>query len=201
MAGADLYGAAISFLDGDGGDVFSTVNAAFTGTLVSGSVTASRGGTGVSPRKAVTPATTVEIVPAGARVERVIGIGWVEVDLAFDLKCTVRQKSTPAGKTQLAGRASNVAARAARPIRRREQPHGHRSPATSRRSGARPALSRRSTRFRRPPSKRVPWRGSSSRSPRTWEITRDEPRPDPSGVEPARPRAWSLHGPDEGTPR
>jgi hypothetical protein len=102
MAGADLYGAAISFLDGDGGDVFSTVNAAFTGTLVSGSVTASRGGTGVSPRKAVTPATTVEIVPAGARVERVIGIGWVEVDLAFDLKCTVRKKSTPAGKTQLA---------------------------------------------------------------------------------------------------
>jgi hypothetical protein len=107
MAGADLYGAAISFLDGNSGDVFATINAAFPSTLVAGSVTASRGGKGPAPRNPTVAASSVEIVPAG-RVERPIGIGFVEVDLTFDLRCTVRRKDTPAGKTQLQA-ANNLA--------------------------------------------------------------------------------------------
>lgn len=100
MAG-DLYAAALSFLDGDAGDVRASVNAAYPGSLIAGSVTAARESKGAAPRKTNPPALGVEIVPHGRWDQRQIGIGFVEVDLVFDLRCTCRQKGLAIGKTQI----------------------------------------------------------------------------------------------------
>jgi hypothetical protein len=102
VASADLYGPAIAFLQGDAGDIRTSVNAEFASLLAARSVYVSRGGSGKGARDARTPAVTVEIVPAkGEWPSRFVGIGWKEREVVLELRVTSRQKGLRAGATQL----------------------------------------------------------------------------------------------------
>jgi hypothetical protein len=96
-----LYDAAVAFLDGDQGDVRTTVNTAIPGVLAPGSVTVARASKTRQQRRENAPPVTVEIVPTGPWPAREIGIGWEERDLVFELKTTLRRKDSSAGRDQI----------------------------------------------------------------------------------------------------
>jgi len=98
---AELYEAAVSFLDGDQGDVRTAVNAEIPGLLAPGSVTVARATRTRQQRRENAPPLTVEIVPLGPWPAREIGIGFEERDVVFELKTTLRRKDQSAGVTQL----------------------------------------------------------------------------------------------------
>lgn len=101
MASAAIYNALAAFLDGDAGDVASTINAEQTGLLVSGAVTMARTHSKSAPRRLNPPSVSVEIVPRGESTPKAVGIGYEEVTHAIDLECSVRRKDLPQGKNQL----------------------------------------------------------------------------------------------------
>jgi len=98
---APLYEAAIAFLDGDQGDVRTSVNAEFPGLLVAGSVTVARAAKTRQQRRENAPPLTLEIVPQGPWPAREVGIGFEERDLVFELKTTLKRKDQSAGRVQL----------------------------------------------------------------------------------------------------
>lgn len=100
MASAASFDACITFLDGDAGDVRTTINAEQTGLLVAGSVTTARSPRGAGTRKANAFPVSVEVAPVGPSTAKAIGIGMEEVSHSFDLECSVRKKSLT-GKEQI----------------------------------------------------------------------------------------------------
>ncbi len=102
MSKDSLYEAALTFLEGDQGDVLAAVNAELPGTLGPGSVTAARATRTRQQRRENAPPLTVEIVPVGPWPAREVGIGFEERDLVFELKTTLRRKDLSAGRAQLA---------------------------------------------------------------------------------------------------
>ena len=98
---AQLYEAAVLFLDGDQGDVRTAVNAEVPGLLAPGSVTVARAAKTRQQRRENAPPLTVEIVPMGPWPAREVGIGFEERDLVFELKTTLKRKDQSAGRAQL----------------------------------------------------------------------------------------------------
>jgi hypothetical protein len=98
---AQLYEAAVAYLDGDQGDVRTAVNAELPGLLAPGAVTVARAAKTRQQRRENAPPVTIEIVPTGPWPAREIGIGFEERDLVFELKTTLRRKDSSAGRSQL----------------------------------------------------------------------------------------------------
>ncbi len=99
---ASLYETALSFLEGDQGDVRQAVNAQLPGALGLGSVVTARATRARQQRRENAPSLTIEIVPVAPWAAREIGIGYEERDLVFELKTTLRRKDLSAGRAQLA---------------------------------------------------------------------------------------------------
>lgn len=97
MPSAAIYDAAIAFLESD---IITGINAEQSGLMVAGSVTTARRGD-ARPRRDKQYPASVEIVPADERPARMDGLGWELVELAFDLRCSLRRKSKSEGKDQL----------------------------------------------------------------------------------------------------
>jgi hypothetical protein len=91
MASADLYGACISFLVGDSGDVRAAVNAEQPALLGLGSVLETRAIRSKAPRQPNPPPLAVEIT-LHEEADRVVGVGWSARDLVFDLTTCLRRK-------------------------------------------------------------------------------------------------------------
>lgn len=101
MSSVASYDAAVAFLEGDSGDVLSTINAEQLGLLVPGSVKLARAPRGKWPRIPNPFPISVEIVPRGESPVKAVGIGLDEVGQVFDLGCCVRKNTTSDGKAQL----------------------------------------------------------------------------------------------------
>lgn len=98
MASSATYDALVTYIEAA---VITLVNAEQTDLLVAGSVSITREPRGPGARQVNAFPVSVEIVPVGPRVTRQVGIGFEEVDHAFDLRIEVRRKDKPGGKSQL----------------------------------------------------------------------------------------------------
>ncbi len=98
---SSTLGALRDFLAGASGDVRASVNAELPNALDEAAVVFARDHRGRQQRRSKAPALNIEIVPRPASPPRPIGIGWVERDVALDMKATLRGKATAAGEEQL----------------------------------------------------------------------------------------------------
>jgi hypothetical protein len=98
---AQLYEAVVAFLEGDQGDLRTSVNADIPNQLAPGAVTVARAAKTRQQRRENAPPLTIEIVPIGPWPAREVGIGFEERDVVLELKTTLRRKDQSAGANQL----------------------------------------------------------------------------------------------------